>query len=237
MAEESQALATITQTGDYRVLMDGATVDCPATALGGATYVVGERVTVTIRNPRRPLIEGVEDTILPEEDVEGPRTVPPRGTVMFWPHEAPVPAGWLKCDGAQYDSDEYPYLAQMYGGGATFFVPDYRRRFLLGADASAGPGATGGEENVTLTIAQMPAHAHGGMTGGGYTNFLRILHQVGSVDYTNHFVGGAGGAYHDINNTNNFFGSDHKHYLSSEGGGQSHNNMPPYAVGHWIIKA
>lgn len=57
---EQQATATITSVAPLKVLVDGATVDSFANALDAATYTLGQRVTVTIRNPRPPLIQGVE---------------------------------------------------------------------------------------------------------------------------------------------------------------------------------
>lgn len=52
--------ATVTQASPLRIVVDGATVDCPAFGLNGATYTVGQRVTVTVRNPSPPLIQGEE---------------------------------------------------------------------------------------------------------------------------------------------------------------------------------
>lgn len=63
MAEEestSQMPATVTQVSPLRVVVDGAATDSPAKALNGATYTLNQRVTVTVRNPRPPLVQGVE---------------------------------------------------------------------------------------------------------------------------------------------------------------------------------
>lgn len=63
MAEQeftSQMPATVTQASPLRVVVDGATVDSFANALDAASYSVGQRVTVTVRNPRPPLVNGVE---------------------------------------------------------------------------------------------------------------------------------------------------------------------------------
>lgn len=62
MAEESgeQVAATVTQASPLRVVVDGATVDSFANALDAATYAAGDRVTVTVRNPRPPLVQGKE---------------------------------------------------------------------------------------------------------------------------------------------------------------------------------
>jgi hypothetical protein len=57
---ETQATATVTQSAPLRVVVDGATADSLANALDAATYAVGDRVTVTVRNPRPPLVQGQE---------------------------------------------------------------------------------------------------------------------------------------------------------------------------------
>lgn len=57
---ETQAKATVTQAAELRVVIDGATVDSMANALDAATYAAGQRVTVTVRNPRPPLVQGQE---------------------------------------------------------------------------------------------------------------------------------------------------------------------------------
>lgn len=57
---DQQMPATITSASPLRVVVDGATVDCPAKALDAATYTVNQRVTVTVRSPLVPLILGVE---------------------------------------------------------------------------------------------------------------------------------------------------------------------------------
>jgi hypothetical protein len=57
---ETQVKATVTSAAELRVVVDGATVDSFANALDAAAYSVGDRVTVTVRNPLPPLVQGVE---------------------------------------------------------------------------------------------------------------------------------------------------------------------------------
>lgn len=57
----TQAKATVTANDpQMRVVVDGATVDSFANALDEAIYDIGDRVTVTIRNPVPPLVQGRE---------------------------------------------------------------------------------------------------------------------------------------------------------------------------------
>jgi len=81
------------------------------------------------------------------------------------------PRGWAKCDGqllaiAQY-SALFSLLGTMYGGDGrtTFGLPDYRARSGVGIGTGPGlsnikQGAKGGAETETLTINNLPSHAH-----------------------------------------------------------------------------
>lgn len=51
---------TVTQASPLRVVGDGATVDHPAAALNGATYLLNARVVILARNPQIPLVQGIE---------------------------------------------------------------------------------------------------------------------------------------------------------------------------------
>lgn len=79
-------------------------------------------------------------------------------------------------------------------------------QMLLGVSDGHAIGSTGGEETHTLTIDEMPSHNHSVRLGYG--------------------SGGMGSAYGrvDANNpANQKWGP-----TGTSGGGQSHNNMPPY---------
>ena len=118
-------------------------------------------------------------------------------------------------------------------------------RFLLGAGNNYAVSATGGETTVTLNANQIPSHSHsfsatttgaGGHSHTGHTkehmvasstknqafDYARNLYS--SCDYTGITITDAVG--------------DHQHSVSgttgATGGGQAHNNMPPYiAVYMW----
>ena len=95
---------------------------------------------------------------------------------------------------------------QTFLGGAWEQLKD---RFLLGAGNLYTGGATGGEATHTLTISEIPSHNHGTYLSGG-------------TDTTWGSTVAHGSTYIDDN------------AIVSEGGGQAHNNMPPYlAVYMW----
>lgn len=79
-------------------------------------------------------------------------------------------------------------------------------RFLLGAGSTYANGATGGEATHTLTIDEIPNHNH-----GIYTTIFAQL------------------SGNNIAKSGSTSGSSTK-YTDNVGGGEAHNNMPPYLV-------
>src|SRR5687767_12471595 len=82
-----------------------------------------------------------------------------------------APAGWAFCNGQLLQITEYEALFQLIGttyggdGEVTFAVPDLRGRIPIHMGTSpAGTtralAETGGDEQVTLSVAQLPAHEH-----------------------------------------------------------------------------
>lgn len=96
------------------------------------------------------------------------------GTIKSWSGKA-IPENWMLCDGRPLPRDEYAPLFDTFGGDtspwglgdgeATFNIPDLRDRMVVGSDGAKAPGAKGGVDKVTLAIAELPSHAHGGLTG------------------------------------------------------------------------
>lgn len=172
----------------------------------------------------------------------------PPGTVWAYAGQTP-PDGWLPCDGRAVSRKDYAALFNAvritYGGGDgvdTFNLPDLRGRVVLGA--GAGPGLTArrvgerlGEEAHVLTVAEMPAHQHGGTTASGNPMVYRNVHQPGDSTLANHVAGWAGGAYGQYNDANYAMAAHtHNFETSSVGGNAPHNAMPPSLVLGYIIK-
>ena len=148
----------------------------------------------------------------------------PTGTILAF--AGVRPSGWLSCRGAAVSRATYPALFAVigtrYGAGdgvTTFNVPDLRGRFPSGASADADVGNTGGEAEHTLTVDEMPAHGHdlGGVRqdGGAGTSRNKLVGTTGTADTVP---------------SNDTYG------VRSRGGGQPHNNMPPYIDLNFIIK-
>lgn len=112
-------------------------------------------------------------------------------------------------------------------------------RFLLGSGTKS-VGATGGEENVTLNVNQIPSHQHGvgdinamGYFGNGTNDQFGIFYEATGVFSLSNggkkWMGNQGNndrwATANFNFINNRWGS-----TDWTGGTNSHNNMPPYEV-------
>lgn len=130
-----------------------------------------------------------------------------------------APNGWLLCDGSAVSRSTYSELFAVIGttygsgdGSTTFNLPDLRDRFPVGAGNTYSLNSKGGEATHTLTIDEMPSHTHNGMYSSG----------------TGTNAGIAGVA------TNHWYSSG---YLENTGGGQAHENRPPYIGVNFIIYA
>lgn len=77
-----------------------------------------------------------------------------------------APAGWMFCEGQYLPISENETLFQLIGttyggdGESTFRLPDLRGRIPIHQGNSFILAETGGAEEITLTINQMPAHSH-----------------------------------------------------------------------------
>lgn len=130
-----------------------------------------------------------------------------------------IPVGWVPCNGADYDGTDpvYASLFSVIGFtwgnvGGRFKVPNYTRRFPVGA---GGPGGytladTGGEEAHTLTESEMPSHSH------------QYTAPVGDI-----------GGYAVAGNVPT---NKQSANTTSAGSGYAHENRPPYAAVNIIIK-
>lgn len=77
-----------------------------------------------------------------------------------------APAGWMLCEGQPLPIAEYETLFQLIGttyggdGESTFALPDLRGRLAIHQGNGYQLAETVGQEQVTLTVPQIPAHTH-----------------------------------------------------------------------------
>lgn len=149
----------------------------------------------------------------------------PSGGIIIWSGAVgSIPAGWYLCNGANG-------------------TPDLRGRFVLGAGGSYAVGATGGAETHTLTTSEIPAHNHGGgshvhgITDAGHSHSIYSRNQDGSSNKAREGDPAGGGAVTTNSSTTGISINSSGTIINTEGGGQAHNNMPPYYALCYIMKS
>ena len=126
-----------------------------------------------------------------------------------------IPQGWQLCDG-------------------TNGTPDFTDKFLLGAPAATDPGTEGGENEHTLTVAEMPNHTHSTFSNGGGAHF----HASAPSNVTRQRLGvenarvaaGSGGQVADLMD-NSAAG-----FSIGTTGGSPHENRPPFFEVAFIMR-
>lgn len=148
------------------------------------------------------------------------------------------PRGWAYCDGQLLDISQntalFSLLGTIYGGDGrtTFALPDLRGRAPIHSGNGPGlssyrQGQKGGLENVTLSTSQLPAHFH-------------VLTASSLVPNKNVAEGASLASGNEIGSMDKIYTqSTDKVNLNSSttnsGGGQPHENRPPFIALNYII--
>jgi len=141
-----------------------------------------------------------------------------------------APAGWMFCEGQLLPISENETLFQLigttYGGNGqdTFALPDLRGRLPLHMGNGFVLAETGGVEEVTLTVSQIPAHGHSllASTSAG-TNTSPVINVLAESVVINPYI-------EDQANSNM-----NPDAVSAVGGSQPHTNFQPYLCINFII--
>jgi microcystin-dependent protein len=120
---------------------------------------VGETVQV--------IQDGLDPIVIGKVGSTGPGLAVPIGLIAMWGNS--VPTDWERCEGQSTAGNQA--LALVWGNN----VPDLRYMFVRGTGPGIGVGSRGGRDNVTLTQANLPSHAH---------NLPDHTHEVGNTYYT-----------------------------------------------------
>lgn len=125
--------------------------------------------------------------------------------------------GYLLCNGQVVNKITYAELYRVIGNSfgpetaTTFTLPDLRNKFARGANTDNDLGEEGGIDTTTLTIEQIPAHGH------RFTGFSSERGSLSAVVLPFRVTTYANAE------------------TESVGGGQPHENKPPFLDLHYII--
>ncbi len=142
-----------------------------------------------------------------------------------------APAGWEFCAGQLLPISEYETLFNLIGttyggdGQSTFALPDLRGRVPLHMGNGFILAETGGVEEVTLTVNQVPAHSHALLASSGNAASANpqnsVLAQPSTLDL-----------YRPATTPNANMAAN---AAGATGGSQPHTNMQPYLGISFII--
>ena len=140
-----------------------------------------------------------------------------------------APAGWMFCEGQLIPISENETLFNLIGttyggdGQSTFALPDLRGRIPLHFGNGFTLAETGGVEEVTLTVSQIPAHSHPMLAS---SNPGSLQSPTGNV---------TGDNANKIYRAGNPSVTLNPNAVGSIGGSQPHNNFQPYLCVDFII--
>ena len=141
-----------------------------------------------------------------------------------------APLNWAFCDGQVLSIADNVVLFELIGttyggdGQVTFQLPDLRGRVPVHQGAGYVQGESGGQETVTLTASQMPTHAHAMRASTSPASVMQGPSGVVASSVAMRLYGsGAPTMAMDPN------------ALAQAGGGQPHENMPPFVALNYII--
>lgn len=141
-----------------------------------------------------------------------------------------APAGWQLCEGQLLPISENETLFQLVGttyggdGQSTFAMPDLRGRLPVHQGNGFILAQTGGAEEVTLTVNQIPAHSHPYLASGSTGDQANAQNNVVAASLTLDW-------YIEDTATN----AMSPQALTAVGGSQPHSNFQPYLCINFII--
>lgn len=142
----------------------------------------------------------------------------PRGLIAMW-NGTQVPNGWALCNGQIVDDLQTPDLSGKFVVGWQSGNEDYN---LI--------GNTGGQEKVTLATQEIPSHVHNFADAYFIEAYSDLVGANGTQWIGNNLSGS------NRTDRDNSYVCLWDHDTRATGGGQPHENRPPYYVLAYIIK-
>lgn len=141
-----------------------------------------------------------------------------------------APAGWMFCEGQLLPISENETLFQLIGttyggdGESTFALPDLRGRIPVHQGNGFILAETGGAEEITLTVNQIPAHSHPLLATTNSADTPNLANALPAKGLVSELYWGDPG---DANLS--------PLTISPVGGSQPHTNFQPYLCVDFII--
>lgn len=140
-----------------------------------------------------------------------------------------APAGWMFCEGQLLPISENETLFQLIGttyggdGESTFALPDMRGRVPLHQGNGFILAETGGAEEITLTVNQIPSHAHPFLASNDIPTVTNPQGNLPGQAAAKFYRGGSPSIFLDPRS------------VTATGGSQPHTNFQPYLCINFII--
>lgn len=141
-----------------------------------------------------------------------------------------APAGWEFCEGQLMAISENETLFNLIGttyggdGQTTFALPDLRGRLPIHQGNGFVLAETGGAEEITLTVQQIPSHTHGFV---GSKDPGSQATPVGNVPASSNVISIYSGSPPAV--------AMSAQMVRNDGGSQPHTNFQPYLCVNFII--
>ena len=136
----------------------------------------------------------------------------PTGVILMWSGSlGSIPVGWALCDG-------------------TSGTPNLLGRFVRGIDtSSSNPGSSGGADQYTLSVGELPSHSHEVTDPGHSHSTTKVCTSGPTTGLTGVLAAQGCGSLGTSHNPTGIS-------LASAGGGAAFDNRPAYYEVAYIIK-
>jgi microcystin-dependent protein len=140
-----------------------------------------------------------------------------------------APTGWMFCEGQLLPISQNETLFQLigttYGGDGqdTFALPDLRGRIPVHMGSGFILAETGGAEEITLTVNQIPNHSHPLLATASVASLLDPTGNIVAKADKNFYRPGPGGS------------PMAPQVIGPVGGSQPHSNFQPYLCVNFIV--